>query len=333
MGRSGRQNDLLRNLGTKSDEPSEMDEPPVRRLGAVAAMKLALYALTAEAADTRGHPVERELVQDLDPTLFRPSVVSDRIPTTEDARYQSLKAAVRDNGQLIPIIARPDPINEGRFQIAAGHRRWHVAQELGQPLRAIIRSLSDEEMVVLQGQENGARADLSYIERARFAAQMLSHGYSRSTLSAALNVDKPEVSRLLTVAQSIGEELMLAIGPAPKVGRPRWLKLAKALESPTARHRLEVIVSSDEFRGAVTDRRFSMVWESVGDPGDGDDERLTVSDRLAWIESDGTETRLVSANPGFAKFLARRLPDLVKEFARSAEFTSAQVQSVIVRTT
>lgn len=331
MARSGRQNDLLQNLGNKSDDPSEMDQPPVPRLGAVAAMKLGLDALTAEAADTRRHPVERELVQELDPTLFRPSIVSDRIPTTEDARYQSLKAAVRNNGQLIPIIARPDPINERRFQIAAGHRRWQVAQELGQPLRAIIRSLSDEEMVVLQGQENGARADLSYIERARFADQMVSQGYSRNTLSAALNVDMPEVSRLLTVAKSIGEELMLAIGPAPKVGRPRWLKLAKALESPAARRRLEVIVSSDEFRRAMTDRRFSMVWESVRHSGHVDDERFTVSDRLAWIESDGTETRLVSASPGFAKFLARRLPELVNEFGSSPEFTSARLRSANIR--
>ncbi|MGQ3038867.1 MAG: ParB/RepB/Spo0J family partition protein [Neoaquamicrobium sediminum] len=148
--------------------------------------------VAAEAADARAMLAGRETVQELDPDLFSPSAISDRIPTSDDTRYQILKETIRENGQLIPIIARPDPIREGKFQVAAGHRRWRAAKELGQPVRAIIRSLSDQEVVVVQGQENGARADLSFIERARFAGQLSVYGYSRDTVATALNVDKPE---------------------------------------------------------------------------------------------------------------------------------------------
>src|SRR5690606_35044867 len=140
----------------------------------------------------------REATQEFDPNLFSPSIVSDRIPSANDARFHELRAAIQENGQQIPIIARQDPAEEGRYQIAAGHRRWRVAQELGLGLKAIIRKLSDQEMVILQGQENGPREDLSFIERARFAMHMESRGFDRGTLSAALSVDKPEVSRLLT---------------------------------------------------------------------------------------------------------------------------------------
>jgi ParB family chromosome partitioning protein len=257
-----------------------------------------------------------ENIQELDTGLFTPSTVSDRIPTADDAGYQALKAAIADNGQMIPIIARPHPEAKGRFQIAAGHRRWRVAQEIGRPLKAIIRALSDQEMVILQGQENGARADLSFIERARFALQMETLGHTRDTLAAALNVDKPEVSRLLTVAQAVGENLMLTIGPAPKVGRPRWLALAKALDAPEARKRLDAIVSSDQFHGAPTDRRFTIVLQALEDQKHAGAPQGLSSDPLAWVEKKGGKTRLVLENPDFAAYLESRLPWLFKQFGR-----------------
>jgi ParB family chromosome partitioning protein len=50
--------------------------------------------------------------------------------------------------------------------------------------------------------------------------QMEGHGFDRDTLSAALSVDKPEISRLRTVAQAIGEDLIVAIA-SPKGGPPQ----------------------------------------------------------------------------------------------------------------
>jgi ParB family chromosome partitioning protein len=303
-------------VSEKLDDGSTPEQPRARTSGAVAAMGRALGSLTANEADNWRAGSMHENVQELDAGLFTPSAVSDRIPTADDAGYQALKAAIRDNGQMIPIIARPHPEAEGRFQIAAGHRRWRVAQEMGRPLKAIIRQLSDQEMVILQGQENGARADLSFIERARFALQMEALRHTRDTLAAALNVDKPEVSRLLTVAQAVGESLMLAIGPAPKVGRPRWLALAKALDTPAARRRLDAIVPSDQFQSAPTDRRFSIVLQALEDQKDAGAPQDGSSDRLAWVEKKGGKTRVILEDPDFAVYLESRLPWLFKEFGR-----------------
>jgi ParB family chromosome partitioning protein len=292
-------------------------------------MSLGLDRLSAEAAQAkvlREELASRETTQELDPKLFAPSIVLDRIPSTTDVRFQELKSAIAENGQQIPIIARVHPTEEGHYQIAAGHRRWRVARELGRPLKAIIRQLSDQEMVILQGQENGPREDLSFVERARFAMQMETRGFDRDTLAAALSVDKPEVSRLLTVAAALGEELILTIGPAPKIGRPRWLQLAKALEYPGARELLNEVVSSERFSVADSDQRFSLALQRVGAVKRTAKRRSASSERVAWIEKKGGKTRLVSENAGFANFLQRRLPDLIKEFGESTESSPATSQ-------
>lgn len=323
----GRGRDILQGLvaAGKPSRPAEGSLPQARPSGAVKAMSLGLDRLSAEAAQAKALREElasRETTQELDPDLFTPSIVADRIPSTSDRHFQDLKAAIAENGQQIPIIARPHPTEEGRFQIAAGHRRWRVAQELRLSLKAIIRKLSDQEMVILQGQENGPREDLTYIERARFAMQMEGRGFDRDTLSAALSVDKPEVSRLLTVAHALGENLIVAIGPAPKIGRPRWLQLVKGLEQAGAHDALNELVSATAFEAADTDQRFRLALQAVGTAKRPAKRRPVSSDRVAWIEKKGGNIRLVSDNAEFASFLQRRLPALLEEFTGSAETKS-----------
>ena len=63
-----------------------------------------------------------------------------------------------------------------------------------------MRDLTDEQLVVAQGQENHERKDLSYIEKARFAFR-LEQRFSRTTIiMAALSVYKSDLSNMLSVA-------------------------------------------------------------------------------------------------------------------------------------
>lgn len=323
----GRGRDILQSLvaAGKPGRPEDGSPSQARPSGAVKAMSLGLDRLSAEAAQAkvlREELANRETTQELDPALFSASIVSDRISSASDGRLQQLKAAIAENGQQIPVIARPHPTEEGRFQIAAGHRRWRVAQELGLKLKAIVRKLSDQEMVILQGQENGPREDLTFVERARFAMQMETHGFDRDTLSAALSVDKPEISRLLTVAQALGEDLIVAIGPAPKIGRPRWLQLVKGLEPAGAREALDEVLGSADFQSGDSDQRFAMALQVVGSEQRTAKRRLASPDRVAWVEKKGRQVRLVSDNPAFASFIQQRLPALLEEFKGSASAKS-----------
>ena len=52
------------------------------------------------------------------------------------------------------------------------------------PVRAVVRTLSDAELVIAQGKENNERRDLSFIERALFAAHLEHRKFERPTSSS-----------------------------------------------------------------------------------------------------------------------------------------------------
>ena len=118
-----------------------------------------------------------------------PHPVTDRIPDTS-ADLGDFVEAIRISGQKVPILVRPHPTEPSRYQVAYGHRRLWAAVQLGRSVRAVVRGLNDAELVVAQGQENSARRDLSFIERALYAAKLEEAGFGRETIMAALNIDK-----------------------------------------------------------------------------------------------------------------------------------------------
>ena len=113
--------------------------------------------------------------------------------------------------------------------------------------------------------------------------------------------------------------MIVAIGPAPKIGRPRWLQLVKGLEPAGARGALDEVLDSADFQSRDSDQRFAMALQAVGSPQRPAKRRLASPDRVAWVEKKGRQVRLVSDNPAFASFIQQRLPALLEEFAGSAE--------------
>src|SRR5690606_34176545 len=154
----------------------------------------------------------------------------------------------------------PSPAAQGRFQIAYGRRRLRALDRLAQPVKAVVRDLSDDEMVVAQGRENLDRADLSFIEKALFAKRLEDAGYERSVTMAALATDKSDLSRYISIARRIPEELARNIGPAVKAGRARWQKLAEAIDKPKTASKIDEVVVSERFQSADSDARFNIVF-------------------------------------------------------------------------
>ena len=89
------------------------------------------------------------------------------------------------------------------LEIAYGRRRLRALKELRRKVRAIVLNLSDEELVIAQGQENSARLDLTFIEKVMFAIALDDHHYSRETIEAALTVDRTMAARLLALGRRI----------------------------------------------------------------------------------------------------------------------------------
>lgn len=56
--------------------------------------------------------------------------------------------------------------------------------------------MDDKDHVIAQGQENAARADLSFIERTLFAERILKAGHSPETVKLALALDDTTFSKM-----------------------------------------------------------------------------------------------------------------------------------------
>lgn len=147
----------------------------------------------------------------------------------DPAEHERLKASLAEYGQQVPVLLRHVEGSDDRFQVVYGRRRVAALRDLGLPVKAMVRALSDRDLIIAQGQENAARRDLSFIEKANFARQMRDEGFERKIICDALHIDKTVISRMLSVADAVPQVLIEAIGPAPSAGRDRWRKLADQL--------------------------------------------------------------------------------------------------------
>ena len=273
MGRKNLLADLMDDKLTAVNEPPSGEpsdnrrpsQPTLGSRGAVGAMSRSLEMLSAERDAAKALTEQLttgQAVVEIDPGLIDSSIVPDRM-TGVDEKHPALVESIRANGQLVPILLRPHPTSPGRFQIAYGHRRVRALAELGHPARAVVRDLSDEDLVVAQGKENGEREDLSFIERATYAAALEDRGFKREIIMAALSVDKTELSRLISVTRALPRSLVDAIGPAPKTGRRRWMELAERMVGRHDQKALADSLASDRFVRATSDERFAITFAAL----------------------------------------------------------------------
>jgi len=199
-----------------------MSEDPVVRISAPAAKRKppalgrGLGALMGEtrreepvvAAAARGgagtEPVRSGLatlaVADIEPHPEQP-----RRHFAESA-LDELAASIAQRGVIQPVIVRP--LNGGRYQLVAGERRWRAAQRAQlHEIPAIVRELSEREVMALALIENLQREDLNPIEEAR-AYHRLAEQESLTQAEISKMVDKSRsyvanIQRLLLLPDSV----------------------------------------------------------------------------------------------------------------------------------
>ena len=195
----------------------------------------------------------------------------DRLSFT-DADVVTLAASIKCHGQQVPIMVRPIADKPGHYKIVYGRRRLRALRSLGIPAKALVRSLSDEQAILAQGQENTQRLDPSFIEKALFAAELATSGYEQTIILDALAVDKPMLSRMTKVARSIPKSVIEQIGSAHGIGRRRWEELADQsrndsidLEQIVATLQLDAAKGSDDRFGMVTDATTRALKSTAAD--------------------------------------------------------------------
>lgn len=124
----------------------------------------------------------------------------------DEAALDELAASIAARGVIQPVIVRS--ISNGRYQLVAGERRWRAAQKAQlHEIPALVRELSEREVMALALIENLQREDLNPIEEAR-AYSRLAEGEGLTQAEIARMVDKSRshvanLMRLLTLPASV----------------------------------------------------------------------------------------------------------------------------------
>ena len=251
--------DLLKSVMAKpTDNESASSRTNYAMRGASKSMKVSLDSLAEDAR----RMLDGETIVEIAPDLIDNSFVSDRLGQDDDA-FQELKASIQSGRQDTPVLLRPHPKDSGRFMIVFGHRRVRVASELKVNVRAVVKSMDDVSHILAQGQENTARADLSFIEKAMFAKSLADMGQSKDVIKSALTVDGTLLSRMLSVAANIPSDIVIAIGPAKQVGRDRWEDFKKLLSDPSNIKLARQMVDDPKFLKLPSDARFELLRSKV----------------------------------------------------------------------
>lgn len=141
----------------------------------------------------------------------------------DEAALEELAASIASRGVIQPIIVRPK--GKGRYQLVAGERRWRAAQKARlHQIPALVRELSDREVMALALIENLQREDLNPVEEAR-AYQRLADDEGMTQAEIARMVEKSRshvanIQRLLGLPEAV---LDLVEGGKLSMGHARAL--------------------------------------------------------------------------------------------------------------
>ena len=176
----------------------------------------------------------------------------------DEATLEELASSIREHGVLQPILVRP--VDENRFQLVAGERRWRASKIAGLlAIPALVEDIDDSTALEISIIENLQREDISVLDEAAMYDRMIrEHGYSIRKLAEKLGKDKgylenrlrladapPEVRELVSLRKdtlSHAYELM-------KVSDP---KKRKKLADQVARNELSLVKLRERIEGRPT---------------------------------------------------------------------------------
>jgi ParB family chromosome partitioning protein len=149
-----------------------------------------LAAILPESSE--GGPELRELdVTQIEPNPDQPRATFD--PTALDA----LAGSIGSVGLLQPLIVRP--LEDGRYELVAGERRWRAAQKAGiDRVPAVVRTSPEDERLQAALIENMVREDLNPVEEARACASLVDDlGISKEELARRVGRSRAAISNLI----------------------------------------------------------------------------------------------------------------------------------------
>jgi ParB family chromosome partitioning protein len=128
--------------------------------------------------------------------LIRPNPHQPR-RTLDPEAISALAESISAAGLIQPLIVRP--LNDGRYELIAGERRWRAAREAKLELvPALIRDEDEGERLQTALIENVAREDLNPVDEARACAALVEDlGVTKEELGRRLGRSRVAISNLI----------------------------------------------------------------------------------------------------------------------------------------
>ncbi len=148
---------------------------------------------------------------EVDIARVRPDPAQPRRNFDPDA-LASLASTLQAEGQLQPVLVRPDAELPGRWILVAGERRWRAAQLIGWTRLLAIAHHGDADIASLV--ENLQRVDLAPLEEARGIERLLREkGWTQEQAARALGRATSDISGTLRILRL--PEAVLTSEPPP----------------------------------------------------------------------------------------------------------------------
>ncbi len=325
--------DLLKSvMGDASQAKLGAERSSYAMRGASKSMKVSIDSL----AENSKRLLEGETIVEIDTGLVDASFVNDRL-SGDDEAFDELKRSIHASGQDTPVLLRPHPDAIGRYMVVFGHRRVRAARALDRPVRAVVKEMDDVAHILAQGQENTARADLSFIEKALFAKNLRDLGQEKGVIQQALTIDGTLLSRMLSVASTVPSHVIEAIGPAKQIGRDRWEDFKKLMTEKANLKVADRVLEADGFERLDSDTKFEILHSKVAEAGKTPKRRSTKAApaKRTWTAGGGRIKGVIGRtgraynisltskdSAAFGEFLSENLDELYAEYLRKAEETS-----------
>ena len=173
-----------------------------------------MNALLSDSLSPGSEDLKEIDIDQIEPNNLQPRTRFD------ESRLNELAQSIMVNGVVQPILVRK--LNNERYQIVAGERRWRAAQRTGlDKIPAVVRDVPDDKMLELALIENIQRQELNAIEEAHAYKRLIETlGLTQETVAQRVGRDRTFVTNYLRLLrlpediQQLVEESKISMGHA-----------------------------------------------------------------------------------------------------------------------
>ncbi len=223
-------------------------------------------------------------------------------------QLEELAAGIRTHGFLGTLLVRPVAGQDDIYQLAYGERRWRASKLAGlETIPAIVRDLSDEEMLEIAITENVLRADLNPLEEAEGYRQMMElFNYSTRKLAERVGKTRSYIQHRMRILRAPAEIQQLV---RERPDTLRYVAPLMAVQGAKVRARLVVEIREGRLISDDIEARAADIAADLGDTETAEPEAPTPPAQLSNSKRTMRRDRLSIATRALSGFLgSKRLP-------------------------